>query len=208
MNKRKSGRLLVLGVVAGLSACDTLKLIEPYDPVIDKGLMEFKETFSGFVNTMGEVGGTDAGKYTANIAKYNELDAKIETLMERAELSGAALGCKLPEKMVSGFQRLLAKSNDNEVDVPVPAIVDKGNSFGCTYQMLGYVKKQMPFVREIHKEADKCDVVDPKENEPKIVSCLRSASVKDIKAIVKQTVDAAWYVETAKKTLEENDSWL
>jgi hypothetical protein len=78
----------------------------------------------------------------------------------------------------------------------VPVALQQGtdataaSASSCNAHLLLLVKDQLSFIREIHKNSDKCNEV----------SCLRPATAKDALAIANQSINAVSIVEAAKKS--------
>lgn len=68
-----------------LSACASVTLVTPYDDKIDAGLTALSESTQVFVNKMVDAQGTPEGTYARNKDFYLESDAKLDTLIARAE---------------------------------------------------------------------------------------------------------------------------
>lgn len=180
--------LLSLVMAVSLAGCPTIKLVSDYDEVIDKGTLEFAEQFNAHVKNMGDLGGTAEGTYEANLKTYNALEAKLEVLIARAASASEGKGCKLQKKMFDRVKSLLKDKMPAELRSEADS--QTGNSDGCNERLLALVKDQLGFVREIHRDSDKC----------KGLTCIRPASAKDALEIANQSIRAVSIVETAKKT--------
>jgi hypothetical protein len=64
--------------------CGPVRLISPYDELIDQGVTDFHTKVSTFVGKMMTLSGKPEGTYDANTAAYPELTADLSTLKLRA----------------------------------------------------------------------------------------------------------------------------
>jgi hypothetical protein len=190
--------LSLLVLTALTTACGTVRLVSPYDEVIDSGLAEYRLAINTFVRDMGDLSGTAEGTYEANQTRYNEFDSKIDLLVNRAAMNGGGKGCKLTGKLT---ERIVTVMGDQiPADLTPAAQTDEGNSLGCTHRLLVLIQTQLGTLEQIHKDTDKCRPPDGGAE----VSCLRPATSKTAIAITNQSIDAAWVVEMAKKQGEED----
>lgn len=177
-------------ILAVFSGCN-VQLVGPYDEVIDNGLKEYKEEINTFIKNMGDLGGSDEGTFESNMDKYNELEAKIELLIDRANLQSTG-SCKMVTDITSKIQKIMGDNMPQELVSEKQR--DNGNSFGCIEKLLILVKDQLIILKKIHKETDKC-----KDDLGKEFSCIREATSKTALDITNQSINAAWVVETTKK---------
>jgi hypothetical protein len=182
-------RLLILALCLSFCSCSGVRIINPYDEVIDKGVVSFSEQFNAFVKNMGDLGGTQEGTYAANMRTYNDLDAKLDVLIARSAAASQGLGCKVEQKLYDQLGKLL--QTDIPPDLRADAATKTGNAEGCNEKLLVLVKKQLGSIKEIHQKIDKCGEKD--------LSCLRPATVETALKIANQSVNAVSVVETAKK---------
>lgn len=182
-------RVLLIMVVLSLCACSGIRLVSPYDEVIDKGVIEFAEQFNTHVKNMGDLSGTQEGTYEANLKTYNALDSKLDVLIARASAASEGKGCKVEQKLYEQIKKML--QNDIPPDIKSDTSTQTGNTDGCNERLLVLVKDQLETVRKIHKETDKCS--------DKKLSCIRPASAKTALKIANQSINAVSIVETAKK---------
>lgn len=180
---------LVLMVVVLLSGCTGIRFVSDYDEVIDRGTTEFAEQFNTHVKNMGDLAGTPDGTYEANLRTYNALESKLDVMIARASAASESKGCKLEKKVFDRVQSALKGGMPTEMQSSNSA--QTGNSYGCNERLLVLVKEQFSYVKEIHRESDKCG-----ENK---LSCLRPATAKTALSIANQSINAVSIVETAKK---------
>lgn len=99
----RSGRILgAIAALIGLAAC-TVRLVTPYDPVIDDGLVSFNRAFLAFMAEIREELPGPQGRYAGNTAFYHAQQANLGTLVQRAEASdprGSCPGTALTEQAV------------------------------------------------------------------------------------------------------------
>jgi hypothetical protein len=177
--------LIVLTAIL-LGGCQNF-FLSPYDPVLDKGIMEFKEQFNAFVKGAGELGGKPEGTYEASLKAYSALDAKIDALIDRAASASEGKGCKLEQKLYEKIEKILQENIP--ADLKPDGQKKDGSAAGCNEKLFVLVKEQLPRIRRIHSETDKCGQL----------SCLRPATAASIIKIANQSIDAAAIVEAAKK---------
>ena len=174
---------------ATLIGCAEFRLVNDYDEVIDKGIIDFSEQFNAHVKDMGDLAGTQEGTYEANLKSYNALDAKIDVMIARASITSEGQGCKLEKKIYERVKEIL--KTDTPVELQNSDASKTGNANGCNERLLVLVKQQLSLVREIHKTTDKCG--------EKNLSCVRPATSRTALNIANQTINAVSVVETAKK---------
>lgn len=186
---------LVFFVLLGMSSCK-VQLVSDYDEVIDHGLRDYKQQLNAFVKDMADAGGTSEGTYEYNKSTYNQLESRIDLLIDRAKMQSTG-SCKLVTNISSKIQRIMGDQ--------VPVVIkpesqsETGNSYGCTERLLVLVKQQLLFVKEIHQNTDKC-----KSRSGEQLSCLRTATSKSALDISNQSINAAWIVETTKRSSKKN----
>ena len=187
--------LLCLGLAA--TGCGTVRVLSPYDQVIDEGLMAYREQVNVLVKDLADHGGQVDGTFEASKPKWNVLQAKIELLVDRAYLQGGERACKLPQSLM---QRLLAVAGDDvPPEVKAQSQQSEGSSEGCTVRLLSLIRSQLDLLMQIHRDTDKCPNA---EGAP--LSCMRPKTAETALRITNQSINAAWVVETAKKRGEEN----
>src|SRR5687767_1433161 len=74
---------LLLSLFA-LLGCGPVRLVSPYDQLLDEGISAFHTDVSAFVGKMVTLAGKPEGTYEANKATYPELTARVSTLRLRA----------------------------------------------------------------------------------------------------------------------------
>lgn len=192
MKQRMYGRLIYLVCLLFIFNSCTVRLVSPYDEVIDEGLSEYKEMLNNFVKDMIDFGGTLEGTYEENRDKYNKMETKIDLLIDRASLYSTG-SCKLVDKVT---EQLSEKMKDKMPEIlKETSQQEGGNSYGCTEKLLRLIKDQLVLLETIHSTTDKCP--DGSGNN---ISCIRKATGPLALDISNQSINAAWIVETAKKT--------
>lgn len=185
-------RFLLAAGVLMLSACGSVRLVSPYDEVIDKGAMELSEQLGTHLKNMGDLAGKPAGTYEANLPTYNAIESKLEVLIARAASAAEGKGCKLEKKI--GARVALALQNQLPPEIQAAESNASGNSAGCNEALLTRVQPQLSLIREIHRTTDKCAGASNVQ-----ISCLRPATAKSALALINQSINAVSVVETAKK---------
>ena len=252
---------LSLVTIPGLGGCTMVQLVAPYDESIYNGLTEYKSDLNLHVKNMADLAGTPAGTYQANQLRYNELETRIELMIDRAHSQSTGISCRLSPDLFGKVEEQLRERAPPELVAARPEGEAEPNTYGCTEMLLKNVKLQLDFLQEIHRNADRCklkspgsvqvvevdvanlqpapageldQVVDQAVSEvveslrtsltlallakldgmvvsvPEadadagvelelMVSCLRPDSARDALSISNQAIDAAWFVENAKK---------
>jgi hypothetical protein len=138
----------VLVALVLLSAC-TVRLISPYDEVIDHGVSQFQEEFFGFVAQMNRTAGTPAGTYAENVEFYETWGAKLETLTERAIAADPTGSCPATET----FGGIIAQGLGRYAEVlgrEAPALEDQ-LAGDCTARLLRYLERQFADFGAFHQ---------------------------------------------------------
>lgn len=174
------------------TACTTVQIVTPYDEVIDNGLKEYKESINTLAKNLSDEAGTKEGTYENNREKYNALESKIDLLIDRASIQSSGKGCKLTVDVAARVTEIMGNETPPDINKK-----KEGDSYGCTQRLLELVKKQLEQLQYIHENTDKCKLIG---NESKKVSCLRPATSQTAMKITNQSINAAWVVETAKKS--------
>lgn len=181
---------IVVLLFSTFSACK-VQWVTPYDEVIDHGLKDYKESLNLFVKNMIDKGGTESGTFEANREAYNELEVKIDLLIDRAKMQSEG-GCKMATELSTRIVALMGDKLPAELRVQMNE--KEGNSFGCTERLLVLVKDQLGLLKQIHATADKCT-----SEEGGNISCIRPATGPLALDLSNLSINAAWIVETAKK---------
>jgi hypothetical protein len=167
-------------------------LVSNYDQVIDTGLKDYKEQINNFIKNTADKGGTKEGTYESNKTAYNFLETKIDLLIDRARMQSNG-SCKLIPNLTQKIEKLLG--DKTPLEISKQGQQDQGNSFGCTERLLVLVKKQLMSIKEIHQRADKCTSRTGEQ-----LSCIRLTTSKTALDISNQSINAAWLVETTKRS--------
>jgi hypothetical protein len=194
-------RIYLVFLILLTTGCTSVQFVRPYDEVIDNGLKEYKESINTLSKNLSDSAGKKEGTYEENKEKYNALESKIDLLIDRASIQTSGKGCKLTVDLADKVVKIMGD------DMP-PDIVNKddGDSYGCTERLLILIKDQLTAIQTIHEITDKCEAIGIQQDEngePKEVSCLRPATSETAMKITNQSINAAWVVETAKKTKGE-----
>ena len=182
---------LVFLIVLGMGSCK-VQLVSDYDQVIDHGLRDYKQQLNTFIKNASDAGGTKQGTFESNKGTYNQLEARIDLLIDRARMQSTG-SCKLVTNISSKIERIMGDQMPTEIAPNNQT--DTGNSYGCTERLLILVRKQLLFVKEIHEKADKC-----RSRTGEQLSCIRIATSKTALDISNQSINAAWIVETTKRS--------
>jgi hypothetical protein len=186
-----------------LTACAGVQFVAPYDEVIYDGLTEYKGELNLHVKNMADLGGTPAGTYEANKLKYNEMETRLELLIDRARAQSTGNGCLLSPALAGKVNTYMHDKAPAELkgtpsdDKPTTA----SNSYGCTEILLIKVKVQLEFIETIHREADRCPLRSPASVQivEVEISGPETAATSDLDQAVDQAV--AEVVESLRATL-------
>jgi hypothetical protein len=197
-------RIILLFHIVASVGC-RVQLVTPYDPVIENGIIEFKENINLFVKKMVIQGGTEAGEYENNRETYAELETSLDILIDRAAIksTGACqLATKQSEKLNDLLNNQIEKLKDKlpgasaQLDAMRTQInaqtisSGEGNSYGCSERLLLLVKNQLMLLQDLHKV--------PSCSSPP-VSCLNQSEADQAIALINISINAVWVVEEAKK---------
>ncbi len=190
--------LYFMVVILLMTGCTTVQFVSPYDAVIDNGLKEYKESINTLAKNLADSAGKKEGTYGENKEKYNALESKIDLLIDRASIQSSGKGCKLTVDIATKIEKTMGDKLFLNEDKK-----EEGDSYGCTERLLIMVKEQLASLQKIHETIDKCKIIEIQQDEnsePKYVSCLRPATSNSAMKITNQSINAAWVVETAKKS--------
>lgn len=139
MARRCFGRAkttLTLASVVFLAAC-AIQLVTPYDEVTDQGLMTFNQDFLEFMARIKQEVPEEAGSYTSNTAFYNQQQAALGTLVQRARALDPGGTCATTEATLGALQRVstVALAQDAK-DQPLP-------SGSCIAILLTFIQEQL-----------------------------------------------------------------
>lgn len=183
------------------AGCSTFQVVSAYDEVIDNGLKEYKESINTLAKNLADNAGKKEGTYEENVEKYNALESKIDLLIDRASIQSAGKGCRLTVDLAAKVSKIMGEN------LPPEGVKNKdGDSYGCTERLLSMIRDQLDALQLIHEKTDKCEAIgiqQDKQSESKKVSCLRPATSETAMKITNQSINAAWVVETAKKSKGE-----
>ena len=183
----------LLPVLLLLGGC-TLRLVSPYDAVIDDGLRDYRQSLNVFLKNMGDVAGKSAGTYEANRDTYNKLDTQISILVDRAKYSGSP-ACSLTQQVTDRIVAAMGSSIPAELKAAPQT--SGGDALGCMHRLLVLVQDQLGIIQQIHSTTDKCHNLEA--SNPSELSCIRPATAKTALDITNQSINAAAVVEMALK---------
>ena len=184
---------VVLPTLLLLGAC-SVRLVSPYDAVIDDGLRDYRQSINVFLKDMGDVAGSPAGTYDANRDTYNKLETQISILIDRAKYGGSP-ACTLTQKVTDRIVQAMGANIPAELQ-NAPSTED-GDALGCMHRLLELVSDQLQIIKKIHSDTDKCGVPQ--------VSCIRPATAKTALDITNQSINAASVVEMALRQGTEGE---
>jgi hypothetical protein len=140
MTCQSLGRAKATGWLASalvLAAC-AVQLVDPYDEVIDNGLMSFNQDFLQFMAGIEENVPSEDASYASNVSFYNEQQAAIATLVQRAKASDPGGSCSGTAATLGAVQRVDA------LVLPEQATTDHAAPTGsCTTILLTQIQEQL-----------------------------------------------------------------
>lgn len=181
----------IAGALAfALAGCALFRPPEPYDEILDQGMMEFAEALNVQMATAGMFAGTEDGTYQANEKGYAALDAKLLVLIGRSSAMSAGADCAVPERVAQKVGDLLAPAAAT-VDAPAGGQGPK-SAEACTTKLLRDVQRQLDDIKHLHRDLDRCG--------PQLdLSCLRPQTAASALSAANRSLNAAIVVERAKK---------
>jgi hypothetical protein len=120
-----------------LAAC-AVQLVDPYDEVIDNGLMSFNQDFLQFMARIEENVPSEDASYASNTSFYNEQRAAIATLVQRAQASDPGGSCTATAATLGVEQRVdsIVLPEDAKTAQPPP-------TGSCTTILLTQIQEQL-----------------------------------------------------------------
>lgn len=153
----KAGFLLLLSSTL-IGGCASMQFVAPYDEVIYEGLTDYKGELNLHVKNMADLGGTPAGTYEANKLKYNEMETRLDLLIDRASSQSTGKGCLLSSALKEKVDNYLHDKAPAELSNAKSSSSSSSNSYGCTEILLVKVKQQLEFLEFIHGNTDRCEL--------------------------------------------------
>ena len=117
-----------------LASCVQVQLVSTHDEEIYNGIHEYKALLNKHVKDMTVLNGSYEGSFEANQVKYNELEVKIDLLVDRASLRSTGLGCFLPSAVSKKLRRHMRDSLP--VELVSAQVSDDSNIHGFSEKML------------------------------------------------------------------------
>lgn len=130
--------ICVMAVIV-LAAC-TVRLVTPYDQVVDDGLVSFNQAFLQFMAKIKEEVPEDSGSYANNTSFYNEQQANIGTLAQRSRAAapkGTCPGTALTEEAVKKIDSIVLPAAGS------PAKPSPKATGSCTTVLLANIQDQL-----------------------------------------------------------------
>lgn len=174
-----------------LSAC-SVRLVSDYDAEIDRGLTQFNTDLTAFVNKMIAVSNTPAGTYSSNQDFYIAQDAKLSTLVVRAEAHKALNSCPSTQVIKKALQSVTPPSSSGTAPLPIPMpdpaqVAAQIGENDCSVVLLNLIRTGLDQMRQFHMVQNQKGI-PAAAHDPLLVGGLGSL------------VRAALTVEIAKKT--------
>ncbi len=139
-----------------IRGCAGVQFVAPYDEVIFEGLTDYKGELNLHVKNMADLSGTPAGTYEANRLKYNEMDTRLDLLIDRARSQSTGRGCLLSPALKEKIDNYLCDKVSAELSSAASST--GSNSYGCTEILLVKVKQQLTYLESIHRDTDRCEL--------------------------------------------------
>lgn len=169
--------LLLLALLVPLTGC-AVRLIQPYDDVIEKTVTDFYEEFVRFTLVMGRTRGT----YEANRDFYDMWQPKLTTLTARAVTANPGGRCPSTETYGGLFPQGVSAARS--AATPAGVRVDAATAGDCTAQLLQLLEDQFDDFAKFHAAQGTLGL-PPEARAPR--------------ELVLTSVRAVLYVELAKK---------
>lgn len=134
---------VLLLILVALSGC-SVRLIQPYDEVIEQTVTEFHEEFLRFTTTMGRTRGT----FAENSGFYDKWQPKLKTLTARAIAANPGGKCPGTETyggllLPGGAARTVPPSTGGRADAAPPG--------DCMAQLLQLLEDQLEDFAKFHE---------------------------------------------------------
>jgi hypothetical protein len=185
-----------------LAAC-AVQLVDPYDEVIDNGLMSFNQDFLQFMAGIEENVPSEDASYASSTSFYNEQQAAIATLVQRSKASDPGGSCSGTAATQGAVQRVdaLVLPGDAKTDQPPP-------TGSCTTILLTQIQEQLTDTACFHQAiygqtSTDCEALG---FTPAIAQSLQNAPretkqtlLVQVESAVTASVTAAMTFELAKK---------
>jgi hypothetical protein len=175
--RRSAPWLLLLMLVVALAGC-SVRLIQPYDEVIEKTVTDFHEDFLRFTTTMGRTRGT----FADNRGFYDKWQPKLKTMTARA--IAANPGGKCPGTENYGGLLPQGVTAARAAAPPAGGRADGAQTGDCTAQLLQLLEDQLDDFAKFH-DAQGTLGLPPEARAPR--------------ELVLTSVRAVLYVELARK---------
>jgi hypothetical protein len=205
MERRFPGRAKATGWLASavfLAAC-AVQLVDPYDEVIDNGLMSFNQDFLQFMAGIEENVPSEDASYASNTSFYNQQQAAIATLVQRAKASdpgGSCTGTAVTQGVVQRVDSIVLPG-DAKTEQPPP-------TGSCTTILLTQIQEQLTDTACFHQAiygqtSTECEargftasVAQSLQNAPRST---KQMLLGQVESAVTASVTAAMTFELAKK---------
>jgi hypothetical protein len=185
-----------------LAAC-AVQLVDPYDEVIDNGLMSFNQDFLQFMAGIEENVPSEDASYASNVSFYNQQQAAIATLVQRAKASDPGGSCTATAATQGAVQRVdsIVLPEDAETEQPPP-------TGSCTTILLTQIQEQLTDTACFHQaiygqtstECEACgftaSIAQSLQNAPRAT---KQTLLQQVESAVTASVTAAMTFELAKK---------
>jgi hypothetical protein len=178
-------------MVATLLGC-AVQLVSGYDEQIDTGLSELNTDVTAFVNRMIDAAGTPAGEYASNKTFYGDEDAKLDTLLARAQANKVLNRCPTSDVMAAAIKAAFPAPSSQPGSFPLPlpdgsAVLAQVSSDACSVVLLQLVRQGLGQMKAFHM-AQGPKGIPPEAHDPLLVGGIGSL------------IHAAITVELAKKS--------
>jgi hypothetical protein len=145
---------IALGAVLfNLCAC-AVQIVSDYDEQIDSGLTQLNTEITAFVNKMISTAGSPAGTYASNIEFYSTENAKIDTLIVRAEAHRVLKSCPTSDVMSASLKANTPPAPVTSV-IPMPdisAALANTKKDDCSVVLMNLIKTGFGQLAEFHKD--------------------------------------------------------
>jgi hypothetical protein len=205
MARRVLGKATACGGLASalfLAAC-AVQLVDPYDEVIDNGLMSFNQDFLQFMAGIEENVPSEDASYASNTSFYNQQQAAIATLVQRARASDPGGSCTGMAVTQGAVQRV-----DSIVLPGEPKTEQPPATGSCTTILLTQIQEQLTDTACFHQAiygqtSTDCEargftasIAQSLQNAPRAT---KQTLLGQVESAVTASVTAAMTFELAKK---------